>query len=47
VLPNDPDFGEQGEAVVRYWCARAGIPFLGLADIGHDSANKVVPFGPL
>ena len=29
VLPNDPDFGEDGEAVVRYWCERAGIPFLG------------------
>lgn len=47
VLPNDPDFGEDGEAVVRYWCERTGIPFLGLADIGHDSANKVVPFGLL
>lgn len=47
VLPNDPDFGEDGEKVVRYWCERAGIPFLGLADIGHDSDNKVVPFGPL
>ncbi|MGQ0659538.1 LD-carboxypeptidase [Sphingosinicella sp.] len=47
VLPNDPDFGEDGETVVRFWCKRAGIPFLGLADIGHDSANKVVPFGLL
>lgn len=47
VLPNDPDFGEDGEAVVRYWCERSGIPFLGLADIGHDSDNKVVPFGLL
>jgi muramoyltetrapeptide carboxypeptidase len=47
VLPNDPDFGEDGEAVVRYWCERTGIPFLGLADIGHDSDNKVVPFGLL
>jgi len=47
VLPNDPDFGEDGEKVVRYWCGRAGIPFLGLADIGHDSDNKVVPFGLL
>ena len=44
VLPNDPDFGEDGETVVRYWCERAGVPFLGLADIGHDSGNKVVPF---
>lgn len=47
ILPNDPDFGEDGEAVVRFWCERAGIPFLGLADIGHDSANKVVPLGLL
>lgn len=43
---NDPPFGEDEEAVVRFWCERAGIPFLGRADIGHDSANKVVPFGP-
>ena len=42
---NDPDFGESEEEVFRYWCARAGIPFLGRADIGHDSDNKVVPFG--
>ena len=27
------------------WCERAGIPFIGTADIGHDAANKVVPFG--
>jgi muramoyltetrapeptide carboxypeptidase len=47
VLPNDPDFGEDGEAVVRYWCERTGIAFLGLADIGHDSDNKVVQFGLL
>jgi len=46
VPENDPPFGEDEEAVVRFWCERAGIPFLGRADIGHDSANKVVPFGP-
>jgi muramoyltetrapeptide carboxypeptidase len=45
VPENDPPFGEDEEAVVRFWCERAGIPFLGRADIGHDSANKVVPFG--
>ena len=44
---NDPDFGESEEVVVRYWCERAGIDYLGRADIGHDSANKVVPFGSL
>ncbi|MBA2919861.1 LD-carboxypeptidase [Sphingomonas sp. MAH-20] len=43
---NDPDFGAEPEAVVRHWCARAGIPFLGAADIGHDAGNKIVPFGP-
>ena len=42
---NDPAFGEDEEEVVRFWCERAGIPYLGAADIGHDSANKVVPFG--
>jgi len=47
VPENDPDFGEDEEAVVRFWCGRAGISWLGHADIGHDSANKVVPFGPL
>jgi muramoyltetrapeptide carboxypeptidase len=47
VRPNDPDFGEDEEIVARHWCERYGIPWLGRADIGHDSANKVVPFGPL
>ena len=47
VPPNDPDFGESEEEVVRYWCERSGIPFLGRADIGHDSDNKLVPFGGL
>ncbi|GAW42237.1 putative murein peptide carboxypeptidase [Brevundimonas sp. SH203] len=45
VTPNDPDFGQTPEEIVRYWCLRSGIPFLGQADIGHDGANKVVPFG--
>lgn len=42
---NHPDFGEDEEGIARHWCGRAGIAFLGRADIGHDSANKVVPFG--
>ena len=42
---NDPDFGESEEEVFRFWCARADIPYLGRADIGHDADNKVVPFG--
>ena len=45
VPENDPDFGAGEEEIVRYWCQRSGIPWLGLADIGHDAANKVVPFG--
>jgi muramoyltetrapeptide carboxypeptidase len=45
VPENDPDFGETEEQVVRHWCERSGIPWLGLADIGHDAGNKVVPFG--
>jgi muramoyltetrapeptide carboxypeptidase len=42
---NDPPFGEKPEQIARFWCHRGGIPFLGSADIGHDAANKVVPFG--
>ncbi|HLO76419.1 MAG TPA: LD-carboxypeptidase [Magnetospirillum sp.] len=45
VPPNDPDFGQSEDEVARYWCDRAGIPYLGRADIGHDVDNKVVPFG--
>jgi muramoyltetrapeptide carboxypeptidase len=45
VPPNDPDFGESEEVLFLYWCERSGIPWLGRADIGHDIANKVVPFG--
>src|SRR6476661_7306461 len=45
VPPNDPDFGRTEEEVVRYWCERSGIRYLGRADIGHDADNKVVPFG--
>jgi muramoyltetrapeptide carboxypeptidase len=42
---NDVDFGETEEEIVRHWCERSTIPYLGRADIGHDAANKVVPFG--
>ena len=45
ITENDPDFGLAPEEIVRYWCARSGIPYLGTADIGHDPANKIVPFG--
>ncbi|BAE48971.1 LD-carboxypeptidase [Paramagnetospirillum magneticum] len=45
IPPNEPDFGQTEEEVARAWCGRAGIAYLGRADIGHDVGNKVVPFG--
>jgi muramoyltetrapeptide carboxypeptidase len=42
---NDKEFGLSDEDVMRHWCAKAGIAWLGRADIGHDSANRIVPFG--
>lgn len=45
IQPNEPDFAQTAEEIVRHWCEVSGIPFLGSADIGHDSDNKVVPFG--
>ena len=42
---NDPEFGEDERSIVAYWCGRADIEFGRPADIGHDAANKVVPFG--
>jgi muramoyltetrapeptide carboxypeptidase len=47
IPPNDPDFVQTEEDVVAYWCGKAGIPYLGRADIGHDIDNKIVPFGSL
>jgi muramoyltetrapeptide carboxypeptidase len=47
VPPNDPDFGLGAEEIARFWCDRAGIEWLGRADIGHDADNRIVPFGPL
>lgn len=45
VPENDRPFGCTVEDMARHWCARAGIAYLGRADIGHDIANKIVPFG--
>jgi len=45
VPENDRPFGAEPVEIARHWCARAQIPFLGQADIGHDSANRIVPFG--
>ncbi|MEO6432714.1 MAG: LD-carboxypeptidase [Sphingomicrobium sp.] len=45
IPPNSPEFGHDERAIIADWCARAGIDFAGPADIGHDIANKIVPFG--
>ena len=45
VPQNDRPFGSEAEDIARYWCASAGIPYLGRAQIGHDPANRIVPFG--
>ena len=47
IPPNQPEFGQSEEEIARHWCAASGIPYLGRADIGHDSDNKVVPLGRL
>ena len=45
VPENAPAFGVDEEAIAKLWCERAGLPYLGRADIGHDADNKIVPFG--
>jgi muramoyltetrapeptide carboxypeptidase len=45
VPENDRPFGATAEEIARYWCNRHAIPYLGAADIGHDAANRIVPFG--
>ncbi|MWV28251.1 LD-carboxypeptidase [Aurantiacibacter rhizosphaerae] len=45
VPENDRPFGMNEEEIARYWCKRSGIAYLGRADIGHDAANAIVPFG--
>jgi muramoyltetrapeptide carboxypeptidase len=45
VPENDRPFGSTDEEIARYWCGKNGIPYLGRADIGHDAANRIVPFG--
>ena len=45
VPKNDRPFGSNAEEIARDWCGRSGIPYLGRADIGHDAANALVPFG--
>ncbi len=45
VPENDRPFGADEEEIARFWCQRMSIPYLGRADIGHDAANRIVPFG--
>lgn len=45
VPENYVEFGQGEEDIARYWCDRMGVPYLGRAEIGHTSANRVVPFG--
>ena len=42
---NDRPFGSNAEEIVRYWCERYGIAYLGRAEIGHTASNRIVPFG--
>lgn len=45
VPENDRPFGQTDEELIKNWCARKNLPYLGRADIGHDADNKIVPFG--
>ncbi|WP_260482214.1 LD-carboxypeptidase [Sphingomicrobium flavum] len=47
VTANDRPFGSEPEAIFEEWVTRAGLGSVERADIGHDAANKVVPFGRL
>jgi muramoyltetrapeptide carboxypeptidase len=44
ILPNEREFAGTEAEIVEDWCGRSGINFGGRADIGHDAANRVVPF---
>ena len=41
---NDPAFGSDEAAIAADWARRSGLELGPRADIGHDAANKVVPF---
>jgi len=47
IQSNDPDFGRDEAQIVEDWCRRSGLTYGGRADIGHDAANRVVPFGSI
>ena len=42
---NNRPFGSEVEEIVRDWCERSAIAFLGHAAIGHTADNTIVPFG--
>lgn len=42
---SDASFGQSAEDIVAFWCARAGVPLLEPANIGHDADNGIVVFG--
>ena len=45
VPENYVEFGQEAEEIAKFWCDRAGFPYLGRAEIGHTAANRIVPFG--
>ena len=45
VPENYTEFGQTPEQIAKFWCDRAGIPYLGRALIGHTPDNHIVPFG--
>jgi muramoyltetrapeptide carboxypeptidase len=45
VPDNDRPFGSEAEDIARHWCHAGGFPYLGRAEVGHDPANRIVPFG--
>ena len=45
VPENDREFGQSVEDIAKFWCARAGIPYLGRSEIGHTPENRIVLFG--
>jgi len=45
VPENDRPFGQTEEQIAKFWCDRAGFPYLGRALIGHTAENRIVPFG--
>jgi muramoyltetrapeptide carboxypeptidase len=47
VPQNDVAFPLTPEQSVTHWCQSVGASVLGVADIGHDIGNKIVPFGML